>query len=144
MSLATQDDLECYLGSTVRVVSVDNGGSSLYELLDTIGAATVLTIRHPSADEDMTEWAGLVIDLEPQILILSHNDRLIDRANFAPMSTRQILLRAAHGMLSYQWIMIGERITLVITGSHQDAVGMLSAPELHKLGALLKGLLNAR
>jgi hypothetical protein len=144
MSIATQDDLECYLGSDVRVVSVDNDGASLAELLNTVGASGALTIRHPSPDEDMTEWSGLVIDLEPQVLLLSHGDRLLDRANFAPMSTRQLLLRGVNGTLSYQWTMVGARITLVITGSHADAVRTLSPVELHKLGALLKGLLTAR
>ena len=75
---------------------------------------------------------------------MSYNDRLLDRANFAPMSTRQILLRGNNSVLSYQWTMIGERITLVITGSNPDAVRTLSTVELRKLGALLKGLLTAR
>jgi hypothetical protein len=144
MSIATQDDLECYLSSGVRVVSVDNFGSSLDELLHAVDATTALTIRHPAPDEDITEWCGLLIDLEPQILVVSHNDRLLDRANFAQMSTRQMLLRGTNGMLSYQWTMIGDRITLVITGSDPDAVRNLSSVELRKLGALLKGLLTAR
>jgi hypothetical protein len=144
MSIATQDDLESYLDSTVRVVSVDNGGSSIDELLTAVGATSALTIRHPALDEDMTEWCGLVIDLQPQILLLTHNDRLLDRAGFAPMSTRQILLRCSYSELSYQWTMIGERITLVITGSSPDAVAAMTGIELRKVGALLKGLLTGR
>jgi hypothetical protein len=144
MSLATHDDLECYLGSTVRVVSVDNGGASIDELLGAVGAGVALTIRHPAPDEDITEWCGLVIDLQPQILVLTHNDRLLDRANFAPMSTRQVLLRAGNGELSYQWAMVGGRITLVVSGSSPDATAALSDIELRKVGALLKGLLSGR
>ena len=54
MSIATQDDLECYLNSSVRVVSVDNDGSSLDELLQAVDATTALTIRHPAPDYSST------------------------------------------------------------------------------------------
>ncbi len=140
MSLATQDDLSRYLDSAVRVVSVDDGGEPPTELGELLGGS-ILTVRHPTDAEGIDEWRQLIVDLEPRVLVVSHDTRLVERAGFPTMGPLQVLMRTDGLSLGYRWARIGNLITLVVSGSETDALRVLSALELRKLATLVRGLL---
>ena len=143
MSLATADDLDQYLSAATRVVSVDSSGPSVAGVLGGMPSAAVIELRRPQPGEDVAEWRTLVSDLEPHLLVVGSDHGLLEHAGFSHMSRRSPLLRSGAVGVDYQWMMVGSRITLVLTATG-EGLGSLPAADLHKVGSLANGLVGAR
>lgn len=143
MSIAMQDDLDQYLSAHVRVVSVDTPAAAMGEIIGALGGAGLIELRRPHDHEDPTEWCHLVTGLSPHLLVVAHDDGLLDRAGWTRRSRRNPLMRVGGTDVSYEWRSLGDHPALVVTGSGPGSLDALDADRLHTIGTLARGLVAA-
>lgn len=132
MTTATLDDLDRFLAARLRVVTVGDG-----PIPDHPDLEHSLSLREPDPSHELAEWRQLLSDLEPDLVLMASEVR-VDDLGAEHLTQARVLMRSGSCVVRYQWVLLGSHISLVVSGHHG-----LDHAELHRLGALIRGLLDA-
>lgn len=132
VTTATIDDLDRFLAARLRVVTVGDG-----PLPDHPDLSHSLSLREPDPTHELDEWRQLLADLEPDLVLMASEVRVED-LGAEHLTQARVLMRSGGSVVRYQWVLLGSQISLVVAGHHG-----LDHADLHRLGSLVRGLLDA-